>query len=53
MEFNLGGAGYDENDCDYIKVKAEAIPMCNECLVEIKDGNFICQNCKMNICEIH
>ena len=34
-------------------IKCEAIPMCNECLFEIKDGNYICLFCKLNLCESH
>lgn len=31
----------------------EDIPMCNSCLFEIKPGDYICVDCKVNLCESH
>jgi len=31
----------------------EDIPICNSCLFEIKPGNYICFDCKINLCESH
>jgi hypothetical protein len=35
------------------EVKVESVSMCNSCLFEIKDGIFICNDCKKNLCETH
>jgi hypothetical protein len=35
------------------EILTESIPMCNACLSEIKDGNFICKDCRINVCESH
>lgn len=34
-------------------IKCDAIPMCNDCLFEIKEGNYICTVCKLNYCNYH
>ncbi len=34
-------------------IKCDHFPMCSECLFEIKDGIFICNYCKVNLCEVH
>lgn len=33
--------------------EAEAIPMCFKCLIEIQEGKYICQQCKVNLCISH
>jgi hypothetical protein len=38
---------------DYSEIKTENIPLCNKCLFEIKQGRFVCTNCKENLCETH
>ncbi len=34
-------------------IYVENIPLCYSCLFEIKQGNYICEICKINLCEIH
>ena len=41
------------NNSELEIIKCDDIPMCNECLFEIKDGIFLCYICKNNFCEIH
>lgn len=31
----------------------DQIPMCHKCLFEFKPGEYICQNCKVNLCKYH
>jgi hypothetical protein len=38
---------------DYKIIEVENIPLCNKCLFEIQEGNFICETCKINLCENH
>jgi hypothetical protein len=38
---------------EYTTIEVEKIPLCNICLYEIQDGNFICEICKINLCENH
>ncbi len=35
------------------RIVSDAIPLCSECLYEIKDGNYICIVCQINMCEHH
>lgn len=35
------------------KVKTEEIPLCEKCLIEIDQGNYICNQCRINLCVIH
>lgn len=35
------------------KTPVEAIPMCMECLFEFQSGDFICHQCKINLCQSH
>jgi hypothetical protein len=34
-------------------VYVETIPMCDDCLFEIKDGQYACEVCMKNYCESH
>ena len=38
---------------NYSIYNVENIPLCYQCLFEIKEGNFICEECKINLCENH
>jgi peptide methionine sulfoxide reductase MsrB len=35
------------------EVNTENIPICNNCLFEFEKGNYICVNCKINLCPFH
>jgi len=35
------------------RIQTESIPICNDCLLDIKKGNYICTICKINLCEEH
>jgi hypothetical protein len=35
------------------EIKTDNIPLCNTCLFELKDGNYVCKDCRMNICDAH
>jgi len=35
------------------EIKTESIPICNKCLFEFEKGNYICINCKINLCPTH
>lgn len=35
------------------KIEVENIPICSFCLFEIQNGNFICNDCKINLCSFH
>ncbi len=35
------------------EIPTESIPMCSSCMFEIKDGNNVCKDCKINLCEAH
>jgi hypothetical protein len=40
--------------CEFSEeIIVESIPMCNQCLFEIKSGNFICDECGVNLCSVH
>jgi len=34
-------------------LKCDDIPICNNCLFEIESGTFICNFCKVNLCDLH
>lgn len=42
-----------KTDREYKSIDVENIPLCNKCLFEIQYGNFICEICKINLCENH
>lgn len=35
------------------RIDAAFIPICNDCLFEMKDGHFVCEDCKVNLCSLH
>ena len=35
------------------EVETENIPLCIECIIEDESGNYICGECKINLCAIH
>ena len=35
------------------EIKVENIPLCIECILEDEEGNFICNDCKINLCSNH
>lgn len=37
----------------YEEILTENIPMCTSCLFEIKDGEYVCKDCRLNLCEAH
>jgi hypothetical protein len=38
-------------DCEEIQV--ENIPLCSTCLFEIKEGKYLCNTCRVNVCPVH
>lgn len=34
-------------------LKCDDIPLCNYCLFELEIGPFICNYCKVNLCDFH
>ena len=38
---------------DFQIIMTENIPLCNNCYFEMKNGEYICSNCKINICDFH
>ena len=34
-------------------IEVEAVPLCSNCLFEIKKGYYLCKVCKLNLCQIH
>lgn len=53
MDYKYSLKETNSNLESFEKINVDAIPLCNDCLFEIKDGNFICQNCKINLCDVH
>ena len=35
------------------EIKVENIPICIECILEDELGNYICGNCRINLCSNH
>ena len=35
------------------EISTENIPICNKCLIEFEKGNYICVDCKINLCPSH
>ena len=35
------------------EIKVEEIPLCIECILEEESGNYICGDCKINLCPHH
>jgi hypothetical protein len=35
------------------EVIVEEIAVCHDCLFEMKDGVYLCGNCKLNLCQDH
>ena len=34
-------------------INVDAIPLCNGCFIEIKEGIYLCMSCKLNCCSDH
>ena len=35
------------------EINVEEIPLCIECILEEESGNYICGDCKINLCPYH
>lgn len=47
--FNL-----ESEDIKYEKeINVERLAVCHDCLFEMKDGLYLCGDCKLNLCQIH
>ncbi len=53
MEGYITCLNIQEKSDVYEFIQVDAIPYCHDCLFEIKEGNFICVCCKINLCVIH
>jgi len=40
-------------ETDNKNIEVEAIPLCMDCLFEIKEGIFVCNHCMKNLCQVH
>ena len=35
------------------KINVESLPLCIECIIEDEDGEYICLECRINLCPQH
>lgn len=35
------------------EIEIDNLPICGPCLTEVKYGNYICSECKINMCDSH